>query len=54
MCGVVSKNSAFKNNNIVFQKKKHCFPTCALLYSIVLKRNIITAGAYLTVNGTFI
>jgi len=27
---------------IVFLKKTHCFPTCALFYPIVLKRKIIT------------
>jgi len=42
------KHCFLKNNNIVFPKnplfsqKTHSFPTCALLYPIVLKRKIIT------------
>jgi len=48
MCEVVSKTLLFKINNIfspkktLFSQKKHCFPTCALFYPIVLKRKIIT------------
>jgi len=27
---------------LIFSKKPHCFPTCALFYPIGLKRKIIT------------
>jgi len=37
------KTLLFKNTPL-FSKKPHCFPTCALFYPIVLKRNIITGG----------
>jgi len=49
MCEGVSKHIVFKKQQHCFPKKnplffpkKHCFPTCALFYPIVLKRKNIT------------
>ena len=43
------KNIAFKKTTLFFPKT-HCFPTCALVYPIVLKRKIITGYRLVTVN----
>ena len=54
MCEVVSKTLLYKNIFVskktpLFSQKTHCFPTCALLYPIVLKRKIFTgANGYAT------
>jgi len=52
MCEVVSKKQqhCIKKKNIVFPKK-HCFPTCALFYPIVLKRKDITGSMFKFINA---
>jgi len=40
---VVSKTLLLKKTS--FSEKKHCFPTCALFYPIVLEPKIITVHA---------